>query len=228
MAADNQPENDATQFLGDAMLLRYSGISAGEELYERLHMKMLSRLSLPEESPKARKHLDVASRSYYVADNLAEVVMVEFLQMCGQHKTARRCKQCGMLFVPFSSAAKYCDRKSPNGGQRTCKEVAAEEVAKSRTVDPAAALYTKIGNKLNGRLNRFLYMSDACRKATITRWRAEVKPLVSQASEHPETFDPEAFDRELCAIFDKVRLEEQAAERQKREKTAKKRSRKEI
>ena len=101
---------------------------------------------------------------------------MDFLQMCGQHKTARRCKQCGMLFVPFSSAAKYCDRKSPNGGQRTCKEVAAEEVAKSRTVDPAVALYTKIGNKLNGRLSRFLYMSDACRKATITRWRAEVKP----------------------------------------------------
>ena len=130
-----------TQFLGDAMLLRYSGIKVGEKLYERLHMKMLSRLSLPEESPKARKHPDIASRSYYVADNLAEVVMVDFLQMCGQHKTARRCKQCGMLFVPFSSAAKYCDRKSPNGGQRTCKEVAAEEVAKSRTVRQQVLLF---------------------------------------------------------------------------------------
>lgn len=225
VAADNHPEKDATQFLGDAMLLRYSGIKAGEKLYERLHMKMLSRLSLPEESPKARKHPDIASRSYYVADNLAEVVMVDFLQMCGQHKTARRCKQCGMLFVPFSSAAKYCDRKSPNGGQRTCKEVAAEEVAKSRTVDPAVALYTKIGNKLNGRLSRFLYMSDACRKATITRWRAEVKPLVSQASEHPETFDPEAFDRELCAIFDSIRQEEmkkeQSGQKKKRSHTNK-------
>ena len=222
VAADNHPEKDATQFLGDAMLLRYSGIKAGEKLYERLHMKMLSRLSLPEESPKARKHPDIASRSYYVADNLAEVVMVDFLQMCGQHKTARRCKQCGMLFVPFSSAAKYCDRKSPNGGQRTCKEVAAEEVAKSRTVDPAVALYTKIGNKLNGRLSRFLYMSDACRKATITRWRAEVKPLVSQASEHPETFDPEAFDRELCAIFDTIRQEEVKKELSKKEVVSKK------
>lgn len=223
VAADNHPEKDATQFLGDAMLLRYSGIKAGEKLYERLHMKMLSRLSLPEESPKARKHPDIASRSYYVADNLAEVVMVDFLQMCGQHKTARRCKQCGMLFVPFSSAAKYCDRKLPNGGQRTCKEVAAEEVAKSRTVDPAVALYTKIGNKLNGRLSRFLYMSDACRKATITRWRAEVKPLVSQASEHPETFDPEAFDRELCAIFDTIRQEEMKKEQSKRKEVSKKR-----
>ena len=220
VAADNHPEKDATQFLGDAMLLRYSGIKAGEKLYERLHMKMLSRLSLPEESPKARKHPDIASRSYYVADNLAEVVMVDFLQMCGQHKTARRCKQCGMLFVPFSSAAKYCDRKSPNGGQRTCKEVAAEEVAKSRTVDPAVALYTKIGNKLNGRLSRFLYMSDACRKTTITRWRAEAKPLVSQASEHPETFDPEAFDKELCAIFDTIRQEEVKKERIKQKSTA--------
>ena len=222
VAADNHPEKDATQFLGDAMLLRYSGIRAGEKLYERLHMKMLSRLSLPEESPKARKHPDIASRSYYVADNLAEVVMVDFLQMCGQHKTARRCKQCGMLFVPFSSAAKYCDRKSPNGGQRTCKEVAAEEVAKSRTVDPAVALYTKIGNKLNGRLSRLLYMSDACRKATITRWRAEVKPLVSQASEHPETFDPEAFDRELCAIFNTIRQEEMKKESSKGESVSKK------
>lgn len=223
VAADNHTEKDATQFLGDAMLLRYSGIKAGEKLYERLHMKMLSRLSLPEESPKARKHPDIASRSYYVADNLAEVVMVDFLQMCGQHKTARRCKQCGMLFVPFSSSAKYCDRKSPNGGQRTCKEVAAEEVAKSRTVAPAVALYTKIGNKLNGRLSRFLYMSDACRKATITRWRVEVKPLVSQASEHPETFDPEAFDRELCAIFDTIRQEEMKKERIKKDAVSKKR-----
>ena len=60
------------------------------------------------------------------------------------------------------------------------------------------------------------------RKATITRWRAEVKPLVSQASEHPETFNPEAFDRELCAIFDKIRLEEQTAERRKRRKDVKK------
>ena len=142
--------------------------------------------------------------------------------MCGQHKTVRHCKQCGMLFIPFSSTAKYCDRKLTNNGQRTCKEVGAEETAKSRTVDPATALYTKIGNKLNGRLSRFVGMSDTSRKATITRWRAEVKPLVSQASEHPETFDPEAFDRELCAIFDKIRLEEQTAERRKRRKDVKK------
>ena len=133
--------------------------------------------------------------------------------MCGQHKTVRHCKQCGMLFIPFSSTAKYCDRKAPNGGQRTCKEAGAEETAKNRTVDPATALYTKIGNKLNGRLSRFVGMSDTSRKATITRWRAEVKPLVSQASERPETFDPEAFDRELCAIFDKIRKEEQEEER---------------
>ena len=189
-------------------------------------MKMLSRLSLPEESPNARKHPDITSRSYLVADNLSEAVMAEFLQMCGQHKTARHCKQCGMLFIPFSSTAKYCDRKAPNGGQRTCKEVGAEETAKSRTVDPATALYTKIGNKLNGRLSRFVGMSDTSRKATITRWRAEVKPLVSQASEHPETFDPEAFDRELCAIFDKIRLEEQMADRGKRKKSTKKPGRK--
>ena len=52
------------------------------------------------------------------------------------------------------------------------------------------------------------------------RWRAEVKPLVSQASEHPETFDPEAFDRELCAIFDTIRPEEVKKERIKQKSTA--------
>lgn len=129
-----------------------------------------------------------------------------------------------MLFIPFSSTAKYCDRRSPNGGQRTCKEVGAEETAKNRTVDPATALYTKIGNKLNGRLSRFVGMSDASRKATITRWRAEVKPLVSQASEYPETFDPEAFDRELCAIFDKIRLEEQTIKHHGQTKPTEKRA----
>lgn len=221
-AADTQPDKDAMQRYGDALLLRYSGIRAGNKLYEQLHMKMLSRLSLPEESPKARKHPDITSRSYLVADNLSEAVMAEFLQMCGQHKTVRHCKQCGMLFIPFSSTAKYCDRKAPNGGQRTCKEAGAEETAKNRTVDPATALYTKIGNKLNGRLSRFVGMSDASRKATITRWRAAVKPLVSQASEHPETFDPEAFDKELCAIFDKIRLEKQATDRKKTRRSTQK------
>ncbi len=210
------------QRYGDALLLRYSATRIGNRLYEQLHMKMLSRLSLPGESPKARKHPDITSRSYLVADHLSEAVMAEFLQMCSQHKTARRCKQCGMLFIPFSSTAKYCDRKTPYGGLRSCKEVGAEEAAKNRTVDPATALYTKIGNKLNGRLSRFEGTSNACRKSIITRWRAEVKPLVSQASEHPEAFDPEAFDRELCAIFDKIRLEEHTAERRKRKGGTKK------
>lgn len=102
VAADTQPDKDAMQRYGDALLLRYSGIRAGNKLYEQLHMKMLSRLSLPEESPNARKHPDITSRSYLVADNLSEAVMAEFLQMCGQHKTARHCKQCGMLFIFFS------------------------------------------------------------------------------------------------------------------------------
>ena len=80
VAADTQPDKDAMQRYGDALLLRYSGIRAGNKLYEQLRMKMLSRLSLPKESPKARKHPDITSRSYLVADNLSEAVMAEFLQ----------------------------------------------------------------------------------------------------------------------------------------------------
>ena len=49
---------------------------------------------------------------------------------------------------------------------------------------------------------------------------------MQEASDHPENFDEEAFDAQLCEIFDRVRQEEAAAERRRQEEAAKKRGRK--
>ena len=58
---------------------------------------------------------------------------------------------------------------------------------------------------MNGRLARSLGMTTERRASILKIWRKEVKPLVQEATDHPETFDEEAFDAQLCEIFDRVR-----------------------
>ena len=84
-AADTDPEKPADYRYGDALITNHRAAVEGNRLYEKLHMRMLGRLSMPKEDPKARKHPDIASRSYLVADCLTSVVMAEFVQMCAQH-----------------------------------------------------------------------------------------------------------------------------------------------
>ena len=78
---------------------------------------------------------------------------------------------------------------------------------------------------MNGRLARSLGMTTERRASILKIWRKEVKPLVQEATDHPETFDEEAFDAQLCEIFDRVRQEEAAAERHRQAEAAKKRGR---
>lgn len=46
---------------------------------------------------------------------------------------------------------------------------------------------------MNGRLSRSLGMTTERRASILKIWRKEVKPLVQEASDHPETFDEEAL-----------------------------------
>ena len=223
--ADLHPDKSADQRYGDALLVRHSGVAAGQKLYEQLRLRMLGRLSLPQEKPTTRRHPDIASRSYFVADNLPAVAMAEFVQLCSQHETARRCSCCGMLFLPYNTSAKCCNRKGPNGGQHTCREVREAEKADVREVPPPVEVLNKVNNRMNGRLARVVGMTTERRASILKIWRKEVKPLVQEATDHPETFDEEAFDAQLCEIFDKVRQEEAAAERRRQEEAAKKRGR---
>lgn len=223
--ADLHPDKSADQRYGDALLVRHSGVAAGQKLYEQLRLRMLGRLSLPQEKASSRRHPDIASRSYFVADNLPAVAMAEFVQLCSQHETARKCQHCGMLFLSKNTGAKCCNRKSPNGGLRTCREVRKEERASEREVPPPVDVLNKVNKRMNGRLARSLGMTTERRASILKIWRKEVKPLVQEATDHQETFDEEAFDARLCEIFDRVRQEEAAAERRRQEEANKKRGR---
>lgn len=147
------------------------------------------------------------------------------MQLCSQHETARKCQHCGMLFLSKNTGAKCCNRKSPNGGQSTCREVRKEERASEREVPPPIDVLNKVNKRMNGRLSRSLGMTTERRASILKIWRKEVKPLVQEATDHPETFDEEAFDARLCEIFDWIRQEEAAAERRRQEEAAKKRGR---
>ena len=91
-----------------------------------------------------------------------------------------------------------------------------------REVPPPVEVLNKVNNRMNGRLARVVGMTTERRASILKIWRKEVKPLVQEATDHPEAFDEEAFDGQLCKIFDRVRQEEAAAERHRQEEAAKK------
>lgn len=111
-------------------------------------------------------------------------------------------------------------------GGRTCREVRKEERASEREVPPPVDVLNKVNKRMNGRLARVVGMTTDRRASILKIWRKEVKPLVQESTDHPETFNEEAFDARLCEIFDRVRQEEAVAERRRQEEAIKKRRRK--
>ncbi|WP_294498193.1 DUF6076 domain-containing protein [uncultured Gemmiger sp.] len=109
----------------------------------------------------------------------------------GQWKN--NCQHCGMLFLSKNTGAKCCNRKSPNGGQCTCRKVRKEERACEREVSSPFDILNKVNKRMNGRLAHAVGMTTERRAGILKIWRKEVKPLVNEATDHPETFDEEAF-----------------------------------
>lgn len=181
-AADAAPEKPADRRYWEAQLTGAPGIRQAEALNEQLGMRMLGRLSLPEEKPNARKHPDVSGRMFFSAPSLAALAAAELQQMCVQQLTARRCGRCGKLFVPFSASAKYCGRLAPNGGKCSCKKAASIEAAETNRRDhPAVAVYTTVNNRLGTQLSRRAGFPKERRQRVMILWRAAVKPLVDEA-----------------------------------------------
>lgn len=181
-AADAAPEKPADRRWWEAQLTGAPGIRQAEALNEQLGMRMLGRLSLPEEKPNARKRPDVSGRMFFSAPSLAALTAAELQQMCVQQLTARRCGRCGKLFVPFSASAKYCGRLAPNGGKCSCKKAASIEAAETNRRDhPAVAVYTTVNNRLGTQLSRRAGFPKERRQRVMALWRAAVKPLVDEA-----------------------------------------------
>lgn len=205
--ADKPDAVSSDRLLMKGQLAGWHEATVIEQLQRRVSMRLIPALSFPEESKKARSHPDITSRMFFVSSNPVDLATLDFLQMCTQHLTARRCERCGKLFVPFGENAKYCERTGPNDGKCTCqKAVAAAAAAKKREENIVHREYTRIGNRLNTGMAR-KSISKADREEIMKQWRAQIEPIMERANAEPAAFDLERFEAELVAVHDEVRVE---------------------
>lgn len=202
--ADGSKNTSSDQLFLNLQLHGTKEIQILETLQRRVSNRMIPSLSFPEESAKARSHPDITSRMFFVSSNPVDLATLDFLQMCTQHLTARRCERCGKLFVPFGENAKYCERTGPNDGKCTCQKAAADAAAaKKREENIVHREYTRIGNRLNTGMTR-KSISKADREEIMRLWRAQIEPIMERANAEPAAFDRERFEAKLVAVHNEV------------------------
>lgn len=105
--------------------------------------------------PEGSKKGGIFVATFYASDNLPALVFLEFEQMCSQNLKVARCANCGRLFVPFPSKARYCEHVADPQTGGTCKEIAAKQrYAEEVWSDKAKLLYNQLRNKYQMRGSR--------------------------------------------------------------------------
>lgn len=75
--------------------------------------------------------MPLEAKTFLKVDDFAGMLLTEIEWMCEHGISLRRCTTCGRYFVPYSKAARYCDRLQEHTGQ-TCKQVSAAMNHKER------------------------------------------------------------------------------------------------
>lgn len=129
--------------------------------------------------------------------SLPAVVFLEFEHMVSGNYAVRRCANCGKYFLPFSVAARYCDRIFADG--KSCREIATREKYLERLHENRAkTLYVKNNNAYQMRTRRAPESSPV---EEYRAWRSRVKDALS-AYERGE-MDFETFS-EIAALPQRV------------------------
>lgn len=79
----------------------------------------------------AFEEMRLEAKTFFKVDDLAGVLLAEIEWMCERGISIRRCTTCGRYFIPYSKAARYCDRFIGQTGE-TCKQVSALKNYKER------------------------------------------------------------------------------------------------
>ena len=97
---------------------------------------------------------EVGSHTFYAAEDIRALVMLEFDYLCGHHFTVRKCAHCGRYFLPVSQRAIYCSRVSDDSG-KACKDIAAAvKYRESVNRDEAKKYYQRLNNAYQMRCRR--------------------------------------------------------------------------
>lgn len=107
---------------------------------------------------------------YYVCGGTTSFFVTTMFQLLDRHYIISKCENCGKLFVPFrNNSAKYCDRKSPQTHNKTCKQF---EGSKPKGLN---TIYRKIYQKKHARIKR--NENDYSIKADFEKWKEKAQKV---------------------------------------------------
>ena len=136
---------------------------------------------------------------FAVLENIDDMLRFELVQTLVQGIGFKRCKNCGMLFVPSGRAdTLYCDFVA-DGEEYSCRKIGANRQAKEKVAkDPVLQEHRRAYQRLNKR-KEYGYMEEAEFKA----WADEVALRRKQCQEGTITLD------EYKAWLDETSLQKQ-------------------
>ena len=137
-------------------------------------------------------------QQFVVLENIDDMLRFELVQTLVQGIGFKRCKNCGMLFVPSGrSDTLYCDFIA-DGEEHSCRKIGANRQAKEKVAkDPVLQEHRRAYQRLNKR-KEFGYMEEAAFKA----WAKEATLRRKQCQEGTITFE------EYKAWLDETSLQE--------------------
>lgn len=107
---------------------------------------------------------------YYICHSVDDYFVTVMFQLLDRHYIISKCNNCNKLFVPFkNNTALYCDRKSPQNQNKTCKEF---KGAKPKGLN---TLYRKIYQKKHARVTR--NKNDATLKSNFETWKKKAQKV---------------------------------------------------
>lgn len=110
---------------------------------------------------------------YYICNSADDYFITVMFQLLDRHYIISKCNNCEKLFVPFkNNTALYCDRKSPQNPNKTCKEF---EGTKPKGLN---TLYRKIYQKKHARVKRS--PNDITLKSNFETWKEKAKKIKSK------------------------------------------------
>lgn len=113
---------------------------------------------------------DPIDEYYYVCGGTTSFFVTTMFQLFNRHYIISKCKNCGKLFVPSkNNSALYCDRKSPQNPNKTCKEFEGSKPKGSN------ALYRKIYQKKFAKVSR--NKDDYTLKKEFEIWKEKSKKM---------------------------------------------------
>ena len=148
-----------------------------EEFRKHWHSDFIMKLG--------KKAVDYDVQQFVVLNNIDDMLRYELVQTLVMGIGFKRCKNCGMLFVPSGrSDSLYCDFVK-QGEELPCKKIGANRQAKEKVAaDPILQEHRRAYQRLNKRVE-FGYME----KEEFQNWAAKAKERRTQCQEGTISFD---------------------------------------